>query len=64
MKEDELIEVTRGILEIIYETLRLQYIIYDEKPDSIQKMNVKESFMLVRNLLDDAEINRDERIEK
>lgn len=63
MKEDELIEVPRWILEIIYETLRLQYIIYDEKPDGIQKMNVKESFMLVRNLLDDAEINRDERIE-
>lgn len=64
MKEDELIEVPRWILETIDETLRLQYIIYEEKTDTYQKMNVKESLWLVRKLLDDAEITGHERIEK
>ena len=64
MKEDELIEVPRWILETIDETLRLQYIIYEEKADTFQKRNVKESLWLVRKLLDDAEITGHERIEK
>lgn len=61
---EEMISVLKWILESIKDTLRIQYNIYEEKTDTCQKRNIKESLILTKKLLDGDKITGMERTEK
>jgi len=61
---EETIEVPRWVLEHIEDTLRIQFNIYENKTDTCQKRNIKESLLLVAKLLNGIELSGFERTEK
>lgn len=61
---EEMISVPKWVLEVIKDTLRIQYNIYEGKTDTCQKRNVRESLIFAQKLLDGVKITGMERTEK
>lgn len=62
----EKVEVPIWVMELIEDTLRIQYNIRltEKKPETCQDRNIKESLNCVRKILNGVELNGNERLEK